>query len=219
MKTLSYISAFILFTTYGLFAQEIRTGAAIRYSLLREVTLEGEGQYRFQYHDISVNRILYQGTLRYRSDKGFGAAIGARAVEDEIDRRRFFTDVLYSPKNDERMIWTAFRIRYQNTVKEKESFREGNHRIRLQGSFTFNISKLARPYISSEIYYDPEHGLPKKLRMGLGLNSRINRSVSLNSFYRIDKRLYESTRAEHILGVMLIYKIKTEDDLVPEIQN
>jgi hypothetical protein len=99
------------------------------------------------------------------------------------------------------------RIRYQY-VKERNTDNKYNY-IRNKASLKYSLHKLAEPYIEGELFYrlDQKNEL-RAFRYTTGLDSNINKHLSVKNFFRVEKEINTNFPGKYyIFGIMFTYEL------------
>jgi hypothetical protein len=216
--TIIFILLFLCLDSQA-FAQELWTGVTLRVKPLKRLTTEIEHQLRFDNGIQALATRFTEFGVGYDITKRFGLKAAYRTTHKtgservDNDKRRFSIETFYNFGSDETRFVFSYRLRYQ--VARETADRENVDRddyIRNRFSLDYNLTKKVQPYTAAEIFYKLNQN--KEIRaywLTLGLKSRINKRIGLNTFYRIEmEQNVKYPKTNYIVGTMLVYRIKLQ---------
>lgn len=198
-------------STQGQDGVGLRSGINLQKKVTKKVTLNLNGQARFN-NDISyLQTYLFELGGEYKISKSFDAAVYYRFVNRKKDetkdfkqRHRFYADLSYGKKFGP--IKFENRLRYQHQFKDNDGVTEFDAsyiRNKIEASYS-NKSKFT-PYVSNDFFFQIG-GTLDQLRPKAGVSYKINKNnaVDLSVFKDID--LVGTETYGPVIG--LVYKVK-----------
>jgi hypothetical protein len=213
MKKIYFVAILLLVYAYGN-AQDgvgLRSGVNLQKKLTKKITLNANGQLRFN-GDISyLQTYLFELGGAYKISKAFDAAIYYRFVNRRKDetkefknRHRFYADLGYGKKFG--AIKFENRLRYQHQFKDNDGVTEFDASyIRDKIEVSLDTKSKFTPYVSNDFFFQIG-GTLDQLRPKVGVSYKINKKngIDLSLFNDID--LVDTENLGPVIG--LIYKLK-----------
>ncbi len=189
----------------------LRTGINLQKKVTEKVTLNLNGQIRFN-NDISyLQTYLFELGGEYKISKSFDAAVYYRFVNRKKDetrdfnqRHRFYADLSYDKKFG--VIKFQNRLRYQHQFKDNDGVTEFDASyIRNKIELSYDSKSKFTPYLSGDFFFQIG-GTLDQLRPKVGISYKINKKneIDLSVFNDID--LVGTEAPGPVIG--LIYKVK-----------
>ncbi|WP_255036621.1 DUF2490 domain-containing protein [Lacihabitans soyangensis] len=198
-------------STQGQDGVGLRSGINLQKKVTKKVTLNLNGQARFN-NDISyLQTYLFELGSEYKISKSFDAAVYYRFVNRKKDetkdfkqRHRFYADLSYGKKFGS--IKFENRLRYQHQFKDNDGVTEFDAsyiRNKIEASYS-NKSKFT-PYVSNDFFFQIG-GTLDQLRPKIGVSYKINKKNAVDASVFKDIDLVGTENPGPVLG--LIYKLK-----------
>ena len=170
---------------------QLWTGASVGLKLNKKFTLNLREEFRFD-NNISSKKLNFTEIgLKYKLNKHFAFVPRFRlvAIPQKKNKRRFSFDVYYKWKKKKFPLSVGYRFRIQDT-KKFNSKKQGQDYIRNKFTLGYNASKIVDPFIAYEMYYrfDNKNEF-RKTRLTLGLDWKLNKRMSLTTYYRIQNEI------------------------------
>lgn len=213
MKKLLLLT-FLFFGIISVHAQDgvgLRTGINLQKKVTKKVTLNLNGQARFNNNISYLQTYLFELGGEYKLSKAFDAAIYYRFVNRKKDetknfnqRHRFYADLSYDKKFG--VIKFQNRLRYQHQFKDNDGVTEFDASyIRNKIELSYDNKSNFTPYLSNDFFFQIG-GTLDQLRPKVGINYKINKknSIDLSVFNDVD--LVGTDAPGPVFG--LIYKVK-----------
>jgi hypothetical protein len=213
MKNLFFI-AILFLCVKGAFAQDgvgLRSGVSLQKKLTNKLTLNLNGQLRFN-NDISyLQTYLFELGSEYKISKAFDAGIYYRFVNRKKNetkefnqRHRFYADLGYGKKFG--VIKFENRLRYQHQFKDNDGVTEFDASyIRDKIEVSYDSKSKFTPYLSNDFFFEIGSTI-NQLRPKIGVSYKINKknAIDLSVFKDID--LVGTEAYGPVIGV--VYKLK-----------
>lgn len=213
MKKIFFITIILLSFRIGN-AQDgvgLRSGVNLQKKLTKKITLNANGQLRFN-GDISyLQTYLFELGGAYKISKAFDAEVYYRFVnrrknetKDFKNRHRFYADLSFDKKFG--AIKFENRLRYQHQFKDNDGITEFDASyIRDKIEIGYDNKSKFTPYVSTDFFFQIG-GTIDQLRPKIGLSYKINKKNALDISVFKDIDLVGAEKLSPVLG--LIYKVK-----------
>ena len=204
------IGLVLLVMTQGVAAQstdhELWTGASFGLKINKKWSASIEEQFRINQNISNLKQALTELGVKYKLGKHFALKGYYRFVgkPQKNNKNRLAIDLLANYKLKSIPLRFSYRLRLQNTVTANS----GNTKKYIRNKFglSYNLSKLVDPFVSYELYYRRAKSEFRVTRLTLGLDWRLNKRMSLTTYYRIQNYInVKNLRQRNIIGVMFAY--------------
>lgn len=197
-------------------AQEFWTGITVRAKVTKWVSAQVEQQVRFAETIGDYKSTVTEASLRLRPWEHLGAALSYRFTDragseraDDNDRQRWSADGFYTLGSSDTQWLFAHRVRYQQARTAGEADEEAKTYVRNRLQLTYNLTKRVQPYASTEFFYRLNGRNENQLnRFTLGLETRIGKKFTLDTFFRVEKeRNVRYPETAYVVGVTGLYRL------------
>ncbi|MEA3504827.1 MAG: DUF2490 domain-containing protein [Bacteroidota bacterium] len=217
-KKISFILLFVLTSTVGL-GQELWIGPKVKLDLNEQFEIKLKQECRFDENASSLKKSLIQVGVEWKPYEFASMEIGyrkcffpekkvANIIIDEDEKRIFLS--LSLDKKIVKDVTIKYRTKYQRDDKKEGTDSEKEHILRNRLTIDYNLSSIADPYLSGEIYYrfDDKNEF-RRYRIIMGLETKIIKRLDLDTFLLLQRDYNIKTpETTWIMGVSLKYSIK-----------
>lgn len=210
-------------------AQEFWTGITVRAKVTKRVSAQVEQQMRFAETIGAYRSSVTEASLRLRPWEHLGGALSYRFTDragseraDDNDRQRWSADGFYTLGSNDTQWLFAHRVRYQQARTAGEADGEAKTYVRNRFLLAYNLTKRVQPYVSGEFFYRLNGRNENQLnRFTLGLETRIGKQFTLETFFRVEKeRNVKYPETAYVVGVTGLYRLSfrrkdTSEDTIP----
>jgi len=168
-----------------------------------------EGELRFN-NNISSQQLGFTETgLKYTVNNylAFKGNYRFIAKPNKNNRNRIALDAYFGWRKNTFPLSVKYRLRFQDT-KENNTKRKFTY-LRNEFTLKYKLSKIVDPYISYEVFYRLNKiNQFSTTRVYFGLNWKLNKCMSLSTFYCIQNNVnIINPTKKNILGVLFFYKV------------
>ena len=211
MKSILYL--IIIVIPFNILAQkptdtELWTGGTINFKLTKRFALDVSEQVRFDNNISSYKKSFTNIGLKIKLNKHFSLKPSYRFIALPISTfdHRVSLDGYYKWKKKKIPLSFSYRMRFQHQFVSSKSY------LRNKLTMGYNLSKLVDPFFAYEIFFRFNGKNEFRVsRFTLGLDWKINKRVGLTSYYRLQDDIFiKKPKRQHIIGIMLNYKIKSK---------
>ncbi len=197
-------------------AQEFWTGLTVRAKVTKLISAQVEQQVRFAETIGAYKSTVTEVSLRLRPWEHLGGALSYRFTDragseraDDNDRQRWSADGFYTLGSGDTQWLFAHRIRYQQARTSGEADGEAKTYVRNRLQLAYNLTKRVQPYVSGEFFYRLNGRNENQLnRFTLGLETRIGKKFTLDTFFRVEKeRNVKYPETAYVVGVTGLYRL------------
>ena len=212
-------------------AQEFWTGLTLRAKVTKLVGVQVEQQVRFAETIGAYKSAVTEASLRLRPWEHLGGSLSYRFTDragsgraDDNDRQRWSADVFYTVGSGDTQWLLAHRVRYQQARTAGEADGEAKTYVRNRLLLAYNLTKRVQPYVSGELFYRLDGRNENQLnRFTLGLETRIGKKFTLDTFFRVEKEQnVKYPETAYVVGITGLYRLSFRrkgssgaDDTVP----
>ncbi|HEX8529470.1 MAG TPA: DUF2490 domain-containing protein [Cytophagales bacterium] len=209
-------------------AQEFWTGLTLRARVTKLVSAQVEQQVRFAETIGAYKSTVTEASLRLRPWEHLGAALSYRFTDrsgsgraDDNDRQRWSADGFYTLGSGDTQWLFAHRVRYQQARTAGEADGEAKTYVRNRLQLAYNLTKRVQPYVSTEFFYRLDGRNENQLnRYTLGLETRIGKKFTLDTFFRVEKeRNVKYPETAFVVGVTGLYRLSFRRKDSPETED
>jgi len=207
---------------------ELWTGPMIKYNISKKLRADFEQQFRWEeniskysytFSEFALKYKVFKyldikGVYRYYFIPNEGSGIPYRT---EFDKSRLSFEVSTDTKLFTSDLKLGYRIRYQKTWETKsqvsdffvESDLNDELFLRNKFDFSYNMSKLADPYVGWENFLRLDGiNMIKKNRYTFGVKWKLTNDLSLDSFFDLDKEINTvMPKTKYIFGLGAVYSL------------
>lgn len=197
-------------------AQEFWTGLTLRAKVTDLIGVQVEQQVRFAETIGAYKGTVTEASLRLRPWEHLGGALSYRFTDrsgseraDDNDRQRWSADGFYTLGSGDTQWIFAHRVRYQQARTSGEADGEAKTYVRNRLQLGYNLTKRVQPYVSTEFFYRLNGRNENQLnRHTLGLETRIGKKFTLDTFFRVEKeRNVKYPETAYVVGVTGLYRL------------
>jgi hypothetical protein len=173
---------------------ELWTEATAKLKINKHWRLEYSQAVRFRKESVGYKYTYSELGLQYKFNNAFALKLKGRYVflPDTLDQFKYYADFTYDFLRKGFPLRMDYRLRIgdapQTDGYERETY------IRNRFGLSYNLSKIADPYIQYELFYSLGGTFPHKLtdhRYYAGINWSIGKHLGINSGYFFDQEIQE----------------------------
>ena len=241
IKGIIFIFTVISFMSFGQDSTvvsdfELWTGVTVKKSFLeKKLGLGLNQQFRFDENSSHLDAYFTDISADYELVKGLQLGLGYRFIRNNKNsgyknEERFYADVNYKHKLERFTLRYRFRFQYHDEIgrtKEEGDYPDSKFRLRLKAEYDIKKWKLD-PYLSFEAFFKRETNTYnyissvteiervsgfEKLRFTLGTSYKINKTMEVGGFYRIEQELksyrnfYNTPATYYIVGLNFTFNL------------
>ena len=187
---------------------ELWTGGEFKVKFNKKWSASIAEQLRFNNNVSNLRQAFTELSGKYKFNKYFALSTTYRYIgrPNSNNKNRFSLDFLAKYKLKEIPLSFGYRLRAQKAITSVS--KNTTSYIRNKFSVNYNLSKLVDPFIAYETYFMLKKSEFRLNRITIGLDWKINKQMSICSYYRFQKETNVKFPARtHIIGLLFAYKI------------